>query len=664
MVRHRTYVAGTMPPSNQGQPRSRNPRYVPPCGEHCPIEKLPPEILQYIIELGTHGEENAEDWEIEEDDGDEEYEDIDDSEDENMDMLIPGGIEGKTKSAVDAVTEKTPKLPFPVRMSHVCRRWRELAIQTPTLWTTLDFSERRPWHKTREWIIRSKESPLDIFIDVSLPNDIPFPNDIDSDIYFSDVVMREAQADLGYMLNLVIDQAYRWRTFKLTVDAYEHMVLALKRLEQWPANPGAPVLRTLVLNCHEDHDDSEAETGNGDNEQTRLFMPFGGHAPKLEKVELWGVHLGWKMFIPLGERLSSALDASPSAITKLTELELAYHTNDVRPSYADFVNIVRCSPTLTSLKLLDSGPAPRLHESPAQPLFLPNLRHLTLGFFEEDYAISLLRLLYTPALKILVLDFDEGDYTEFVKVLTEKMNLPEPLPSYFDVPAKQRHIFERQTRLSNVTDVKLSGLPCAETCAYLFYSNCRNLKHLHLDSNFLPSTFFSMLANDFHEVQFTSDMQLMDAPSARDLPLCGRLESLSVSGVRARDLVKLVKHRKASGAPIRELNLDSDDYSNNEEEELDWLSKHVKSLKFVEFSDDEEDLAILDSDEEVGWEFDEEDMDEDMDEDGDDDEDMEDADALGIPDAVLGGEDYWEGGGEDYEGEDEDDESDEDSLIG
>ncbi|KAL5501665.1 hypothetical protein ACEPAH_8925 [Sanghuangporus vaninii] len=659
----------SMPPSKQEEPRTRNPRYIPPREDHCPIEKLPPEVLVYIFELGTRGEENAEDWEVEEDDGDEEYEDVDEEDDLSLDVLMPGSFTHGTTKMADNTTEaaktaagagKTYSLPFQVRMSHVCRRWRELALQTPTLWTTLDFRERRPWQKSQEWLIRSRQSPLDIIIDRSLVNDDDDDDDDDddSDTGFSDVAAKEAQADLGFILSLISPHVSRWHTFELTVDMYDHMVLALKRLEQCPAHPGAPLLQSLALYVHEDYDDFES--GSFDySEQKKLFLPFGGHAPRLEKVELWGVHLDWTLLIPTSERSLLSLNFPPSVTTNLTELELAYHTKDVRPSYVEFVNIIRCSPKLISLKLADSGPAPRQKGSPEQPLFLPNLRHLSLGYFEEDYAISLLRLLYTPALTSIALDFDEGDYTEFVKELVGKIRLPDLLPGHFGVPTPQRQLFEDQTRLSNITDVKLGGLPCAEGSAYLFYSTCRNLKRLHLNTRFLPQTFFSVLTDDHHGLPLASDTrisELVRAVGSRETPLCKQLEALTITGVSGRDLVKFVKTRKTLGAPILELNVDKEDHMDYEEEEeaFDWLTRHVKSLNFVEFSDDEDDVVILDSDEEQEWEFDGEEM---------DDEDGEDWNVHLHHNDVGGGEDYWVDGEDEYEAEDENDNTGEDGSF-
>ncbi|KAL5482566.1 hypothetical protein ACEPAI_9160 [Sanghuangporus weigelae] len=162
-------------------------------------------------------------------------------------------------------------------MSHVCRQWRELALQTPTLWTTLEFPERCLWQKNQEWLIRSKQSPLNIFI---------YRSSYDPDIRSSDVAMKEVQADLGFILDLIIQHVARWAVFELRVYLYEHMVFALKRLEQCPAYPGAPLLRILALLVQEGHDDSRSEDVDS-SERTKLSLPFGGHAPRLDVVVLW-----------------------------------------------------------------------------------------------------------------------------------------------------------------------------------------------------------------------------------------------------------------------------------------------------------------------------------------------------------------------------------------
>ncbi|EJC97921.1 uncharacterized protein FOMMEDRAFT_60799, partial [Fomitiporia mediterranea MF3/22] len=91
-------------------------------------------------------------------------------------------------------------------------------------------------------------------------------------------------------------------------------------------------------------------------------------------------------------------------------IEFRNHWRDARPSYEEFINILRCAPNLTSLELDYSGPDLRQQGSATQPIFLPNLRYLALGFVEEEEACSLLRLFYAPALKSISLDLGGDIY--------------------------------------------------------------------------------------------------------------------------------------------------------------------------------------------------------------------------------------------------------------
>ncbi|KII86788.1 hypothetical protein PLICRDRAFT_93441 [Plicaturopsis crispa FD-325 SS-3] len=52
-----------------------------------------------------------------------------------------------------------PKLSRWIRITHVCRHWRDVALDCPRLWNTI-VPNNPNW--TREWLIRSKEAPLSI----------------------------------------------------------------------------------------------------------------------------------------------------------------------------------------------------------------------------------------------------------------------------------------------------------------------------------------------------------------------------------------------------------------------------------------------------------------------------------------------------------------------
>ncbi|KIO17231.1 hypothetical protein M407DRAFT_33117 [Tulasnella calospora MUT 4182] len=55
------------------------------------------------------------------------------------------------------------QLSFPTIASHVCRKWREHALDTPAFWASLDFRDSSPQLKKHQiWLERSKDYPLDI----------------------------------------------------------------------------------------------------------------------------------------------------------------------------------------------------------------------------------------------------------------------------------------------------------------------------------------------------------------------------------------------------------------------------------------------------------------------------------------------------------------------
>src|SRR5260370_19505397 len=103
----------------------RKAPFVPP-SSGTPINALPNEILSWIFTLGSGAEEHGDD------------DDEDEDEDEE-----------------DSIDEHRQRLPFKVLVSHVCRRWRTVAIETSMLWTYLDFAEGPPFDKSRTWLDRS-----------------------------------------------------------------------------------------------------------------------------------------------------------------------------------------------------------------------------------------------------------------------------------------------------------------------------------------------------------------------------------------------------------------------------------------------------------------------------------------------------------------------------
>ncbi|THH12117.1 hypothetical protein EW146_g7806 [Bondarzewia mesenterica] len=60
---------------------------------------------------------------------------------------------------------------FPLRVSHVACSWRTVALNTPTLWTMITMSDRRPHSQflwDQECVKRSRDCPLTVFLDLRI----------------------------------------------------------------------------------------------------------------------------------------------------------------------------------------------------------------------------------------------------------------------------------------------------------------------------------------------------------------------------------------------------------------------------------------------------------------------------------------------------------------
>ena len=522
--------------------------FIPP-SDGTPVNNLPNELLRYIFTLGSEAEESGHDDDAEGDEEDEE----------------------------DAPSEHRPRLPFKVLVSHVCRRWRVVVIEIPTLWTYLDFAEGPPFDKSRAWLERSKECPLDIELDCtaeseseagsesersedqadsSSENELVAPQDrvaMPDGPPLAPLRGKEnkklsshlSPADLPVVRDLILPHSARWRVFELMVDDFQIMYGILSTLASIPE---APELRALRLYHYDDNEDSDHFSPA--HLKQPFFAPFCGRAPKLSLVTLWGVHVDWE---------------ACAFLQGLEELELAYHAKDVRSSYEIFIRILRGSPDLRNLTLSASGPAGNPEEEegegdyywPADVIELPSVRQLVLAFVEPSYASALLKRLVFPDLLVLALDFDPDNYSRFVEQLAK------PAP-------RQRH-----SLCHNLLELKLSGMQCSGTALTAFYAALPNLRALELNCYHLESPFFEYL--------FGMEME-EDGPKGYCLPKLNFLTTSGISGDRMRHLVS----RRPT---IKHVRMDSKD--DVEEEDENWLRANTESFDFFDGSDDEDDDASV-----------------------------------------------------------------------
>ncbi|KAJ6508861.1 hypothetical protein C8R45DRAFT_969070 [Mycena sanguinolenta] len=567
-----------------------NPFRPPTTG--CPINDLPPELLAHIFMLGckldeeepgsdeiddmdwdedSEGLDLADDWETDDEEGDADEEIVQNSEDVHMRSSTRATRSGAMPPETDEEDSDDDEddeaddmfLPFQVLVSHVCRHWREIALGTHTLWTTIRFVGHLNAEKASAWIERANDLPLDIFIDATDMHN-PHHNDPEGEqgtLTTSTHTGMPFQGgppqpepplepclsldDLKAILDLIIPRVAQWRLFEVSVNYYTYMYEILSQLARCP---GAPLLEELGLYNYEETDTNE----DGEEVETfqpahlaEAFLPFSANAPNIKHVAFWGVHIAWDSALPM--------------LAGLKEIELAYHTKDVRPSFASFRGMLDASPELDLLSLCYSGPTGDM-----EPIAIPSLHALVLCDMEKDLVIPLVAALELPALDELTVDMHNEDYTDFAEQLAK--------------PARG----QTRSLLAGLTTLKLAGLHCNNATCDMVMAQLDGLKRLHLKCE-----------EDDEEEEDTWFRRLKEV-KGNGMRYCPKLESLRIEGIEGVVLKDLVMARKEAGAPFKQVFLGNLDVLSKKDEQ--WLRANVEQFDFFDPSDDEEEEEAVEVD--------------------------------------------------------------------
>lgn len=254
---------------------------------------------------------------------------------------------------------------FPVTMSQVCSHWRRISIRSSRLWCYIRPDRRRYLCSRR--IQRSKGFPLDIALDhppISMTS------------------MQTTLADVHTRMHSVIPAIQQWRSLSIHFTGYIPYLWNAALSELCPKLPSptshAPQLVRLSLIYPL-------------NDDTKEFLLFGGHAPKLRDVSLHGIRLRWTA--PLFENLTH-LDYNHHAFTFAHE------------AVAEVLVMLRVSYKLQSLTISFPGGRSR----------------------EDDASFGWASQAYTPIslgnLKLLVLRVVGDNIPREMTVLSSKLILP------------------------------------------------------------------------------------------------------------------------------------------------------------------------------------------------------------------------------------------------
>lgn len=591
-----------VPADNWKYPKKKRPLHVPqPPAEGCPINSLPPEILSWIFLLGqqidldpepsqtidhesdsgrgqhelarAHDDPaehtNLDDHDvdkplppeqipvIDDDHYNSDWEDEDSDEDSDSD----GGLSVESVLVDDS---------FQVTVSHVCKHWREVALDTPALWSEIDIETGRhaapSYRRASTYLSRTKEYPLSIAIDVNVCHSD------DESVYSerSDSQSPETSTQLQGIMDLLLPHTRRWRKFKVTAEDYFHFHTILNRLCDAPP---ASLLESLDLHHFDEELEPEPYSFPHPSHKTP-FVLFGDHAPKLRHVSLYGVHIDWH---------------NTTFLKNLHSLELAYLSQDVRPSFDEFFTILRSSLELHTLDLCMAGPFGFPREWPAflpppplcdhyhdphvpaafatQPrpldehMSLPKLHELKLSHQSPEELVAFFDRVSMPSLHVMEFNFEDHEYSDFIQ-------------SHLIDPPKWQGGSSRESRLTNLKELRITQLPCTPKAITDLYATLVNLETIDFD--------FNCLDEPFWEVLIPKRVDAVTTPAHKLLPA---LHTMKVKGSCGSDLRQIVEARIEVRLPLKKLFVDIG--SDIDEDDDGWLRQRVEGVEYFEVSDDD-----------------------------------------------------------------------------
>ena len=360
---------------------------------------------------------------------------------------------------------------LPITISHVSSRWREIAISTRGLWTSIIFTFpicTSQLLRSMTWLSRSYPYPLDIFLDFRDPS---WGWEEDSHKFHLE--------HMAPVLRLLLAHVKRWRHFELLTDTWAPIFIFLWNTRHVEA---APSLRSLSLSrCNAYFASKEA-----------IFQPahlqdpiplFGGLAlDALCDVSLVGVHVDW----------------AKSSLHNLTSLEFKYHASGVMPSLDQFLDILSGCLELRHLSIIGWGPQfekigiegntqeisdPQVTATELEQRRIIQLRHLvefSFGFVDVNYAVKVLSLFEFPSIQNLTLEdvsftLNPVEYENATPILDWLTPRNEPSDATAAIPRTACGI-----PLNGILSLQLYGIHSSDAAFSRFFSAFPNLQKLGL----------------------------------------------------------------------------------------------------------------------------------------------------------------------------------------
>jgi hypothetical protein len=238
-----------------------------------------------------------------------------------------------------------------ISVTRVCRRWREVALSFPSLWSHINFTKLTPTGFTKI-LARAKTSPLHLEAKITPRRKAQF-----------NAFRRQLEAHISHTRHLTISGQFRTMLARFVSPAPALVSLSLKK-------PSHPYI------------------------SSQFVVPdslFNGTAPKLAHLDFHGCSIGWKS--PLLKGLQTLKIWTPSA--------------QEMPTLEDWLAGLKEMSQLKTLNVHDATPTISVdnpHDpDPQRTVTLSSLTHFTIIASARDCALALAHLVL-PALISLHVD--------------------------------------------------------------------------------------------------------------------------------------------------------------------------------------------------------------------------------------------------------------------
>ncbi|KDQ54295.1 hypothetical protein JAAARDRAFT_196659 [Jaapia argillacea MUCL 33604] len=279
--------------------------------------------------------------------------------------------------------------PFSIEASHVCRRWREIALGDPLIWSRIAICVPQV-EMFESFLERSRELPIHLRINFGLPS--AWRSALAS-------LTPTRQSLLWTMISRLAESVQR--CFKLEISANDREIITT--LSSVLSNVAAPNLKEF----------SFVKSGIWTISCTDSPI-FGGGTPQLSNAITVGITYSSPWIRPI--------------LKNLTYLSLRNVRESTMPNRRDFESLISASPSLTHLVLND-----KCFESDFlsfDPIPIPTLVTLEIIYGDDDllHFRELLTSLHIPALQCLslqlslVLNLKQTD-VHFIQIFVDTLRM-------------------------------------------------------------------------------------------------------------------------------------------------------------------------------------------------------------------------------------------------